>query len=350
MCIRDSINAEYMGKFSIGISSSDLYTLPLNRSHISYLDETAVQFYEIYVNNPGVLRVQVQKCYGSVQFFTANTLKELQSEAYNFRIEDPNAVTLLGDFDVRPGRFYLAVRSDSGIPLGRDYDNSVESIYKIQTQLIKRRNDPVRFVPGKQGILTWEDFRNRTFKLSFNPVEVFDVGYDEAKYFIVDYMAISSKTPKQLESIARCGDFYGEEKTFGKLAKSFVMERPIPCNQNENGVCTTFITFHAHAHSEGTFYGTIRARVFDTRTGDNTFVSYQTIILDITPMEVRMQRDLPYIILLWVIIAILFYALYYMYKKYKKEKQTMSYEIQDARNVAALSKPEQEMTGIKSSA
>eukprot|EP01017_Pseudomicrothorax_dubius_P010433 TRINITY_DN13732_c0_g1_i1.p1 TRINITY_DN13732_c0_g1~~TRINITY_DN13732_c0_g1_i1.p1 ORF type:complete len:595 (+),score=130.30 TRINITY_DN13732_c0_g1_i1:67-1851(+) len=336
--------AKENARYAISMSSAEFLTLSLNRSYINFMKEDGVQYFEVYVSETGTLVVDIAECLGKVRLGITHQLP-----GFTWEDEDTslNSVRSRG-ISVIPGKYYFAVRGERGVPLGRNFEQSSEVIYKVQSQLLRQGEEFKRFIAGRGGLINFVDFRNRSFELDFAAVEVLNKTKGDEGEYIVDYYFITATHPQYLHAMSRCGDFFNEHKTFGHLVQSFAFERLIPCDTifRRWPECRVMFTFEEKHELAGIFYGTVRARVFDKRSGEYYFVVYESFVLDISKMEVKMQRDLPYILILWLIIVVLSCSIYGMYKKHQRRVQTMTFELQETRNMAALSNPEPDSSTI----
>lgn len=328
--------------FSVSMNSMEALTLQLNRSMLSLLDERSTQWYQIYVNNPGTVCIDVQSCFGSLELYTAQTIEDVRNSNY-IRTQSPDSFEYQTKMKFeRPGRVFLGIKALSGKKVGSNVYDKPEAYFMVHPHMQLENGPHRRFAPGDEGRLKAEeeDGENRKFRLVFSPIQIDrpdtgDKQLDEKDYQ-VEYYAIIAKNDENLGSLARCGDYLKMERRINVTNTYYMDKVQVKCTKSPCYASFTLPEKELTA-TDHTFFGTVRASIYDSAAREKSSVVYRVLEIDTTPLHIKMQQTSSTAFIVFVAALVIGVVGYLLYRHFSKSRKEMGYEVAERETFSGLS-------------
>ena len=334
--------------FSMIINPKDYLLIPPNTIYMSRLGIQEEEVYEIYVNETGVLVIEIFECLGKVIFAATRSFENLQNRIFDLEVRKPSLNGLYGEMKIdSPGTVYLSVKAITGYVISNTKSDIQEALYKIQTNLFTmgKKFPYDYFVPGDEGRITWNISDNNRVHLTWSDSIMDTTGVSESDFKMkdydvkYDYKLVFTKDELTADSLARCdlmlyslgGDFSNRSNY------SLVIDSVMAQTNNNN---THKKNYDIDLEQGSNYFVSL---VCLTQGMINDSVVWQfPIIYETTQMNIPitlLHTDDNKSLLIWIIggcgVGLIFIsaALLYYLRRYKKAVKKLNYEMQDVRNI-----------------
>eukprot|EP01017_Pseudomicrothorax_dubius_P022092 TRINITY_DN2379_c0_g1_i1.p1 TRINITY_DN2379_c0_g1~~TRINITY_DN2379_c0_g1_i1.p1 ORF type:complete len:320 (+),score=83.96 TRINITY_DN2379_c0_g1_i1:1150-2109(+) len=230
-------------------------------SSLRFLEEGKTDIFELYVERPGTLLVDLISCQGSAKLsYAVGNIKTLPKD-----IQEPK---LSLDIKTAGERVYLRVK-DEGAESDKADPLKPRSIYKISTRI--ETKNPWSVAVGKEGLVEWKQGeKENTGDVKFEGITL--SGHDEASdKFHISYTILGVYHPAKLDTVAKCG-------TFDTNLEDYVAFTSV-CENVKGSACTQNIRLPAKVKKGVKVSALVHARVTNLNTGDVRTVQYKPFLM-----------------------------------------------------------------------
>eukprot|EP01016_Furgasonia_blochmanni_P026465 TRINITY_DN280_c0_g4_i2.p3 TRINITY_DN280_c0_g4~~TRINITY_DN280_c0_g4_i2.p3 ORF type:complete len:603 (-),score=220.30 TRINITY_DN280_c0_g4_i2:225-2033(-) len=315
-------------EYRLVVNTNGIINLPLDIYHYSMVGEGDKDIYELVIEKPGKLLVELNECVGRAAVNLSRSLDTIQKNQYDVTITNPFDGYAHAVVAVESGKYYIAV-TPLGLRVGEaagysnvSYSNSTQ--YKIKLSLLQDiiPHDNVR--AGGNALISYQFVESNRVRLKWNTPVITEklleiVNTTEDLFFYDTYYVTNLFAP--VNSFSKCPEFLEEPKHSKYVESKFNETHPYFGNAQPRDI---EIPFEGEGSYYFSYYTTLRSKtgkIAGYRGGINIY--YNIVTLEIHDAVTDGSKGSSggsialYMVLIIIILLLLAVVMYYKYKRAK---------------------------------